>query len=93
MRSADALKHQMKSTFALAILLCVLSLGLEGCGNAPERVDMIADGDTSFMVFCAASTCGQRASNICHAQGYSHYDILDQLNGDELGEGKGIIIQ
>jgi hypothetical protein len=83
----------MKSTFVLAILLCALSFGLGGCGSAPERVDMIAEGDSSFTVFCATAACGQKAANICHAQGYPHYDILDELKGDELGEGRGIVIQ
>jgi hypothetical protein len=83
----------MKSPFAFAILLCAVSLGLGGCGNLPERVDMIAAGDTSFMVFCTASTCGERATDICHAQGFSRYDIVDRLKGDELGEGGGIVIQ
>jgi hypothetical protein len=45
----------MKSTFVLPILLCALSFGLGDCGNVPERVDMIAEGDTSFTVFCAAA--------------------------------------
>jgi hypothetical protein len=83
----------MQKTFVVIILFCVLSIGLGSCGSAPERVDMIADGDTSFMVFCSASTCGQRAASICHTQGYSHYDVLDQLKGDDLGEGRGIVIQ
>jgi len=85
--------RQMKFTFALAILLGALSLGLGGCGNLPDRVDMIADGDTSFMVFCTASTCRERATDICRAQGYSRYDILDRLKADDLGEGGGIVIQ
>jgi hypothetical protein len=84
----------MKFTVVLTILLCALSFALGGCGNAPERVDMIAEGDTSFTVFCAATpACRQRATDICRAQGYSRYDILEQLRGDELGEGRGIVIQ
>jgi hypothetical protein len=83
----------MKSNFVLTVLLGALSFGLGSCGNLPERVDLIAEGDTSFMVFCAASACGKRAADICHAQGYSHYDILEQLQGDDLGEGRGVVIQ
>jgi hypothetical protein len=82
----------MKST--IAILLCALSFGLGSCGNAPERVDMSAPGGTSFTVFCnTTSVCRERATDQCKAQGYSHFDILQQVNGDGLDEGKGIIIQ
>jgi hypothetical protein len=83
----------MKPIFVLSILLCALGLGLGGCDNSPDRVNLVADGDTSFMVTCAASACGQRAAEICHAQGYSRYDILERTKGDDLGEGGGIIIQ
>jgi hypothetical protein len=78
----------------IAILLCALSFGLGSCGNAPERVDMIAPGGTSFTVFCTtASVCRERATDQCKAQGYSHFVIVEQLNGDGVDEGKGIIIQ
>jgi hypothetical protein len=84
----------MKSPFILAILLCALCFGLGSCANAPERVDLIAEGDTKFTVFCAAApACRQRAADLCRAQGYSLYDILEQLKGDELGEGRGIVIE
>jgi hypothetical protein len=83
----------MRSSFVLAILPCALSFGLGSCGNAPERVELIAEGDSSFVVFCAASACGKRAADICHAQGYSQYEILERLQGDDLGEGRGIVIQ
>ena len=83
----------MKSIVVLEILLCALTLGLGSCGSLPERVDMVAEGDTSFTVFCVPSACRQRAADLCHAQGYAHYDILEQLKGDELGEGRGIVIQ
>jgi hypothetical protein len=84
----------MKFTFVLAILLCALSFGLGSCGYAPERVEMIAPGDTNFTVYCATtSACRQRATDLCQAQGYPHYDIMEQLKGDEVGEGRGIAIQ
>jgi hypothetical protein len=84
----------MKSTFVLALLLCALGFGLCSCGDAPEHIELIAPGDTNFTVFCAtASVCRQRATDRCKAQGFSHFDILEQLNGDDLGEGKGVVIQ
>jgi hypothetical protein len=45
------------------------------------------------MVTCAASVGGQRADEICRAQGYSSYDILERMKGDKLGEVGGILIQ
>jgi hypothetical protein len=76
------------------ILLCALSFALTSCGNAPEHVDTIAPGGTSFTVFCATTTvCRERAAEQCKARGYSHFDIVGQLNGDGVDEGKGIIIQ
>jgi hypothetical protein len=85
----------MKTT---AVLLCALSFGccgLGSCGTAPERVEMIAEGDTSFTVFCTSPPdCRKRAAKLCQAQGVGPlYDILEQLKGDELGEDRGIVIQ
>ena len=83
----------MKSAYVLAILLW-LSFGQGSCGYAPERVEMIAPGDTNFTVYCTTTfACRQRATDLCQAQGYPRYDIMEQLKGDELGEGSGIAIQ
>ena len=80
----------MNWTFVLGMLLCVV---LAGCGNAPERVDMIAEGDSRFMLHCAPSDCRKRATDTCQAQGYSRYDVVEQVKGDEQGEGGGLTIQ
>jgi hypothetical protein len=84
---------QMKLIFVLLLLTPALGLGLGGCDYSLSRVNMVADGDTSFMVTCAASVCGQRADEICRAQGYSSYEILERMKGDDLGEVGGILIQ
>jgi hypothetical protein len=82
----------MKST--VAMLLCALSFGLGGCGNSADRVDMVAEGDTNFTVYCATmSACRQKATDRCQEQGYPHFDIVETLKGDDLGEGKGVAIQ
>jgi hypothetical protein len=84
----------MKSTYVLAISLCALSFGLESCGYAPERVEMIVPGETNFTVYCTTtSACRERATDLCQAQGYPRYNITEQFKGDELGEGSGIAIQ
>jgi hypothetical protein len=85
--------RQMKPIFILSLLAPALGLGLGGCDYSLSRVNLVADGDTSFMVTCAASVCGQRADEICRAQGYSSYDILERIKGDDLGEVGGILIQ
>jgi hypothetical protein len=54
---------------------------------------MIAEGDSSFMVYCAASACAKKATDRCHAQGFSRYDTVEQVKGDEQGEGGGIVVQ
>lgn len=81
----------MKPIFVLSLL--VLGLWLGGCDYSLSRVNMVADGDASFMVNCAASACGQRATEICLAQGYSRYDIVERIKRDDLGEVGGIVIQ
>jgi hypothetical protein len=75
------------------IPLCALILGLGGCAYSPGPVDWIAEGESSFIVTCAPSACAQRATAICNAQGFSRYDILERRQGDDLGEGGGIVIQ
>jgi hypothetical protein len=79
----------------LSSLLCALSLGLSGCSefNSLGRINLVADNDTTFMVVCAGDACAQKASETCKAQGYSRYDIVDQTQGDDLGEARGVVIQ
>jgi hypothetical protein len=82
----------MKSS--VAMLLCALSVALGGCGYSADRVDMVADGDTNFTVYCpTTSACRQKATDRCKEQGYAHFDIVETLKGDDLGEGKGVVIQ
>jgi len=83
----------MKPVFVLSIPLCALVLGLGGCSYSPGPVDLIAEGDSSFILTCAPSACAQRAIALCNAQGFSRYDILEQRQADDLGEGGGIVIQ
>jgi hypothetical protein len=83
----------IKPVFVLSIPLCALVLGLGGCAYSPGPVDWIAEGESSFIVTCAPSACAQRATAICNAQGFSRYDILERRQGDDLGEGGGIVIQ
>jgi len=83
----------MKPIFVLSVPLCAFVLGLGGCSYTPGPVDMVNEGDSSFVVTCAPSTCAKRATAICQQQGFSKYDILERRQGDDLGEGGGIVIQ
>jgi len=83
----------MKPIFLLSIPLCALVLDLAGCSYSPGPVELIAEGDSSFILTCAPSACAQRATALCNAQGFSRYDILEQRQADDLGEGGGIVIQ
>ena len=85
--------ERLRSVFVHSIPFCALVLGLGGCSYSPGPVDLIAEGDSSFIVTCAPSACAQRATALCNAQGFSRYDILEQRQGDDLGEGGGIVIQ
>jgi hypothetical protein len=86
-------RSAMQSIFVLSIPLCALVLGLGGCAYSSGPVEMITEGDSNFIVTCAPSACAQRATAICQAQGFSRYDIVERRQGDDLGEGGGIVIQ
>jgi hypothetical protein len=82
----------MKPILLLSITVCVVGLG--GCGDyAPPPVNLVTEGDSSFIVTCAPSACAKRATAICQAQGYPNYVILERRQGDDLGEGGGIVVQ
>ena len=83
----------MKPIFVLSIPFCALVLGLGGCDYSSGPVEMIAEGDSSFIVTCSPSACAQRATAICNAQGFTRYDILERRQGDDLGEAGGMVIQ
>jgi hypothetical protein len=83
----------MKPIVVLSMPLCALSLGLGGCDYSPGPPNFVTERDSSFIVACVLSKCGQKATAICRDQGYSHYDILEQRKGDELGEGSAIVVQ
>jgi len=83
----------MKPIFVLSMLLCALVLGLGGCDYSPGPPNFVTERDSSFIVTCVPSTCAQRATAICHAQGYSRYDMLERRPGDDLGEGGAIVVQ
>jgi hypothetical protein len=83
----------VKYTVVVAILLCTLSFGLGGCATEPEHVDMIAEGDSSFMVYCAPSACRKKATARCQSQGFSRYDVVEEIAGDERGDASGVVIQ
>jgi hypothetical protein len=80
----------MKPIFVLSIMLC---MGLGGCDYSPGPVNLVTDGDSSFIVTCAPSACAKRATAICQDQGYPNYIVLERRPGDDLGEGGGIVIQ
>jgi hypothetical protein len=83
----------MKLIFVLSMPLCALGLGLGGCDYSPGPPNFVTEGDSSFIVACVPSTCVQKATAICHTQGYSRYDILERRQGDDLGEGSAIVVQ
>jgi hypothetical protein len=88
-----AVVEKMKYIFVLSIPLCALVSGLGGCDYSPGPPNFVTDRDSSFIVTCVPTACAQRATAICHDQGYSHYDILERRLGDDLGEGGAIIVQ
>ena len=77
--------------FVLFMPLCALVLG--GCDYSSGPVNMVNEGDSSFVVACAPPACAKRAAAICQKQGFSKYDILEQRQGDDLGEGGGVVVQ
>jgi hypothetical protein len=83
----------MKPVLVLSMPLCALVLGLGGCDYSPGPPNFVTERDSSFIVACVPSTCGQKATAICHDQGYSRYDILERRQGDDLGEGGAIVVQ
>lgn len=83
----------MRSALVLAVPLCALSFGLGGCSADPGPVDMIAEGDSHFMLYCAPSACRKKATARCQSQGFSRYDLVEELPGDERGDGSGVVIQ
>jgi hypothetical protein len=68
---------------------------LTGCSDLPrlDRVDFTSEADSSFMVACSKGNCHERAEAICSRQGFAKYDIIEETRGDELGEGRGVVIQ